>query len=198
MQFSNKDGELRLYEAGASNYYVSVLFTNADLTFPLGRPKVEEIMTLDRGNYDQNASYREGPDDVILEPLPVTFSGMLDDTGNTNVLVALLSGATQITSNNGALNDLALMLTTKGTTTLNIGSTAISTVLFADSSKIAYNMEVLWDTAGSDYGFKLTEIYFPPDQQTINETADGVTLTMNGLFYGSAVTQTTFTSGTSV
>ena len=198
MQFSNKDGELRFYDGGGTPYYFSVLFINADLTFPVGRARAEEIMTMDRGNYDQNASYREGPDDVILEPLPVTFSGMLDDTAKTNALIAFFSGVTTISSDNAAIDQPVIVVTTKGTTTIKVQNASQNTVDFADGSKITTNMEVIWDTSGSDYGFKLNEVYFPPDQVTINETADGVTLTMNGLLYGSSTTKGSFTSGTSI
>ena len=76
-KFTNKDGQLRLYDASVpsgaggssgSPYYCRVLFTQGDLTFSMQREKVEEVLNMDRGNYDFRASYSEGPDDLILEP----------------------------------------------------------------------------------------------------------------------------------
>jgi len=200
MKFTNKDGELRLYEGGATPYYHSVLFTQGDLTFPTEREKVEEVLNMDRGNYTNRASYSEGPDSPIIEPLPLSFSALLDDTLNTNVLASMLSGITRIWTDNSTLdNQDVTTATTKADSTLNIQRTAVATVSFADSSKITYNIELLLNTVGGvTYGWKLMEVYFPPGQQTITEGPDGVALSANGLFYGSAATLNAFSSGSSI
>ena len=46
MKFTNKDGELRFYDGGTTNpYYMTVLFTNADINYPLGRSRPEEVLS---------------------------------------------------------------------------------------------------------------------------------------------------------
>jgi len=192
MKFTNKDGELRLCDATAgATKYCGVYFTQGDFTFPIGREKVEEILTLNRGNYDASASYHEGPDDVILEPLPISFSFLLEDTSMTNKMVSMISGVTVIQG--------TTLTSTKGTgPVLIIQHSAVSTTTFADTSKVTWDIEVMWDTSGTDYGWRLAEVYFPPGQQTITEGPDGVVLSANGLWYGGGNTLAAFRGGTQI
>jgi len=198
MIFTSKNGELRIYDGnsgGSGPYYLKVLFTNADLNFPLNRGKPEEILTMDRGNMDSNASYHQGSDEPIVAPLPVKFSGILEDTVFTHRLIRILSGATIVSS--GTTTASCTLTTTKASTALTVGGAAVMTKAFADSSKTAYNLEIKYDGA-TDFIYQLNEIYFPPDQQTITEGEDGVTLDANGLWYGSGGTLSAFTTGKSL
>jgi len=199
MIFTSKNGELRLYDGHPADatgpYYAKVLFTNADLNFPLNRGKPEEMLTMDRGNMDTNASYHQGSDEPIVNPLSVKFSGLLDDTNYTHKLVRIMSGATKISY--GTTTSYCTLITTKASSALNVGGVAITTKAFADSSKMAYNLEVKYDGT-TDFIYQLKEIYFPPDQQTITEDEDGVTLDINGLWYGSGGTKATFTTGKAI
>jgi len=190
MIFKSKDGELRLYEGGAAPHYLIVLFTKADLSFPTGRGKSEEVLVMDRGNMDTNASYRQGSDDGIMNPLPVRFSGLINDATYTHALVQLLSGSTSVGS-------AAAITTAKGKSSLTISGASVATKTFADSSKLAYNLQIMYD-GSTDFVYELKEVYFPPDQQTITESEDGVTLDANGLWYGSGGTKSAFTSGTAI
>jgi len=191
MIFKHKDGELRISDrqSATTGYHIQVLFTEANLTFPIGRPKVEEVLNTDRGNFDTNASYSEGPDDAIAEPMPLSVSARLDDTVNTEYLRDWLSGATVINSHT--------LKTWKGHTSLVVGEVDVSTPSFADSSKMAYRVEVLW-SGSNDYGWRLDEVYFPPDQQTITEGEDGVVLSMNGLIYGGVSPITAFSDTSNI
>ena len=199
MIFSNKNGELRLYDGHPSDatgpYYIKILFTNADLNFPLNRGKPEEVLTMDRGNMDANASYSQGSDEPIVNPLPVKFSGMLDDNNYTHKLLRIMSGATKISY--GTTTSYCTLITTKASSALNVGGIAITTKAFADSSKMAYNLQIKYDGT-TDLIYQLKEIYFPPDQQTITEAEDGVTLDVNGLWYGSGGTISVFTTGKAI
>ena len=189
MQFKAKDGELRLYDyhSSTTGLYMPVYFTNADMTFPIGRAKVEETMAMDRGNVDASASYYEGSDASIIDPLPVSFTSNLDDQTDTAYLRTWLSGATTL---NGRT-----LVTQKSQTTVLVGSNAvITTPSFADSSKMAYRVEVKWD-GSNNYGWSINEVYFPPDQQTITENEDSVVLSMNGLIYGTVSPTTSFYGG---
>ena len=191
MHFKSKDGELRLYDmhSATTGLYMQVLFTNADITFPLGRAKVEENLQMDRGNMNASASYHEGPDAPITDPLPLTFSANLDDTTDTSYLRTWLSGATTV---NGRT-----LVTQKAGTTITIGSTVITTKAFADGSKMAYRCEMKWD-GSNNYGYSMNEVYFPPDQNTVNESEDSVTINMNGLIYGSITATSSFYGGVKV
>ncbi len=191
MRFTAKDGELRIYDRQSSNtgYYIVVLFTNADMTFPIGRAKVEETLNMDRGNMNASAAYSEGPDSAITDPLPLSFSANMEDTTYTDYLRYWLSGTTLVNTHT--------LFTDKGNSSLTVGSTVVSTPSFADGSKMAYRVEVLWDGSNS-YGWDLREVYFPPDQQTITENEDSVVVNINGLCYGSVTTMTSFTSGTTI
>ncbi len=199
MKFTNKNGELRIYDGGGTTTaYLRILFTNADLNAPLQRGKPEEQINLDRGNFDSNASYSEGPDNPIVDPLPITFSGKIDDTSYTHDLVNWLSGVTHWACTNTSDFPSGVTLTsTKGTTSLIVGGSAVSTPAFADSSKQAYNIEVLFD-GSTDIGWRWSEVYFPPNEQTIVESEDAITLNVNGQWYGAGTTITAFSSGSTV
>ena len=187
MIFKDKDGELRLYDS-VTPMYMKVLFTNADLTFSVDRARPEELLNLDRGNIDSNMSYSQGTDEPITEPMSLSVSARLDDTVNTTYLKQWLSGVTIINTHK--------LTTTKATTTVYNGDGApITTAAFADGRKTCYDIEVLWD-GSTDLGYRLTEVYFPPDQQTINEGTDAVNLNMNGMVYGGVSIMAGFKPGT--
>lgn len=76
MKFTGKDGELRIYDRFGS--YLKVHFANMDFSGPMGRPKLEEILVLDRGIVNDYGHYINGTDQVIFDPLPLTFSCMLE------------------------------------------------------------------------------------------------------------------------
>ena len=194
MIFRHRDGELRIYDrqSATTGYYLTVLFTDANITFPIGRPKAEEVIVLDRGRSSNTACVALGVDNPSYDPMPFSFSSAIDDQGGTTSLLQLLSGATSV---NGKT-----LFTAKGYSSLDIRGSAVSTFAFKDTSKMAYNVEVLWTAgaSGVSHGFQIREIYFPPDQQTINEGMDFVTLNANGLIYGAVSRIMQFSSGTTV
>jgi hypothetical protein len=190
MIFKNKDGELRLYEGGAAPHYLQVLFTQANLSFSLNRGKPEEVLEMDRGNMNSNASYRMGSDEPMMNPLPVKFSGKIDDTAYTHALIQLLSGSTHV----GSAGEIT---TAKATSSLRVSGASVATKAFSDTSKKAYNLQVAYD-GSVDFVYELKEVYFPPDQQTITESENGVTWEGNGLWYGSGGTKSAFTTGTAI
>lgn len=187
MIFKHKDGEFRIYDGGTP-YYLEVLFTGADLSFPIKRGRPEEMLNMDRTNFDSNASYSLGADDPILEPASFTITAKLDDTGtNTTYLKQIVSGVTTINSKT--------VTTTKGTTKIKNGAdVGITTPSFKDARKTAYNVEVLW-SGTTNMGYRLAEVYFPPASQTISEAEDAVTISVNGMVYGSITPISAFTSG---
>lgn len=190
MIFTNKDGELRLYSGTTTKYYMEILFTNADLSFPIGRGRPEETLVLNRGVADENAQYSDGPDNPILEGLPFSASLLADDTVKTGYLVDLLSGVTRINSKT--------MKTTKGSSSVTVSAgVSISTPTFADGQKITYDAEILYDGT-NDLGYRLSEVYFNPMQQIINEGVDGIKVSLNGTIHGAIKKISAFSSGTSI
>jgi hypothetical protein len=217
-KYTHKDGELRIMSGVTSNspsgmsgasdpgfpIYVQLLFTNADLNIPLGRPRPEEILNLDRGNADDNMSYAEGSDEAIMAPQPFSISCKLDDTTYSRYLLAMMSGATGSTWGAGTTLPMVLinnkrLISTKGQfsgITIGAGST-VATPPFADNLKMAYNVEVIWD-GSTDNGRFLGEVYFPPEGQTIVEAEDVVNLNLNGQVYGDIQPISTFFSRVSL
>ena len=177
MLFQGKDGELRISDrgVGAVTHYLSLLFSEMDFTGPTSRPRVEDTLIMDRGVFDSNAHYISGDDSPRYAPLPISFSCRLADTVNSKVTFEWLSGVTKLSGTTQLYN-------MKGHTYLD--SSSVSLPVFADQTgKFAYQTEVLWD-GSSDLGLQYSEVYFPPGQQTITESADGVILSCNGLVYG--------------
>ncbi len=193
--YTAKDGELRLYDGTSPTpYYLSIPFAGADFSGPEGRPRPEENLVLNRGVFDDNAHYYQGGDEGVLAPLALSFSALIDDTLNRQKLrdaLCNLDGASPWTVGGNS------WATTKGTTQLKAGDgTLHTTPAFADSSKVCVNVEILWNSGANDIGRSYAEVYFPPDQVTVTEGAEGVRLDIHGLIYGEITEITAFTAGT--
>ena len=185
--FQGMDGELRVSDYGinGTTYHLEVLFCEMDFTVPLGKPRTEETLIMDRGRFDSNAHYIEGPDTPRYAPVNLTFSCRLADTVNTVVLSEWMSGVTKISGS-------TQLYTYKGKTAID-GNTLPN---FADTYlKYAYKVEVLWDGT-NDYGVQCNEVYFPPDQQELREAQDSVMLSCNGMVYGDVTRITAFDTNT--
>lgn len=187
-----RKGKIRLYDSTATPWYLEMDLDVGDFSGPIGSPRTEEILVLNRGSMDANAHYIEGPDDKLMEPVTISFSVMVrDDTQTINILNWLKAGqdaaATQVNSHT--------LATTKADTQRD-GATA--NPAFADTNKICSNVEYLMETGATDLGFKFAEVFFPLDQVQISEAEDGITLALQGQCYGTITRITAFTSGTDV
>jgi len=198
MKFTNKQGKIRLYDGAATPYYLEVDFDAGDFTGPMGIPKTEEILVLDRGNITADSHYKEGSAEKVMEPLAVSFTGSVaDDTQ----CVYLLDWMEQLSNgdsaspvqSSGAVNSKTLT-TTQGDTKRD-GTNYNPT--FADGTKMCCNLEYRLDSS-TDIVWHYNEILFPLDQLSISEAEDGVTIAFAGLCYGTITRDTAFTSGTSV
>jgi len=191
--FTGKDGELRIYDrgTGGTTHYLKILFCDMNLTGPIARPKVDENLVLNRQTFDSDSHYVEGSDEAILAPLPLTFSCRADDQTHTKALHTWLSGGTMIPNVKGATSTI---YSWKGESSLTTGGTSLPD--FADSSKSAYRVEVLWDGTTNDYGLRWEEVYFPPNEQAITEAPENVILGINGQVYGGITRITAFSAGT--
>uniref|UniRef100_A0A6M3IGP0 Uncharacterized protein n=1 Tax=viral metagenome TaxID=1070528 RepID=A0A6M3IGP0_9ZZZZ len=175
MIFTGKDGEIRISDKGLSGttHYLTILFSEMDFTGPTSRPRIEDTLIMDRGVFDSNAHYISGNDEPRYAPLPISFSCRMADTTKAKIAMDLISGVTLV----GGVTQLYTM---KGTTSID-GNTLPA---FKDAlGKYAYQTEVLWDGT-SDLGIRYSETYYPPGQQTITESADGLILSCNAVVYG--------------
>lgn len=189
MKFTNRDGKIRIYDSTPTPYYLQIeQQEEGDFSGPAGIPSVEEILVLNRQQMDQYAHYVSGPDSAIMEGLEINFSVYIEDSVLTGDLVDLFrsgcdGGTTQVNSITPA--------STKGDTQRVSG---VANPAFADSNKLAFNVEYLLNGA-TDICMKYNEVWFDISKLQIQESADGVTLTCPGLCYGTIVKTTAFTSG---
>lgn len=185
---AHKDGQMRLYSGTTGGrYYLELLFTDASFNAPTMRKKTEERFILDRGVMDFHAHYVQGGDDPIMEPLPLTVSLKVNDT---------TSGVSYLDEwFRGGLVNLRTIVSTKGYSQNDGTNTNPS---FVDSTKKCFNVECIWDTTGTDLGYRWAEVYFTPDERTITEGEDGVTINLNGQIYGTIARIGTFTTATDV
>jgi len=163
--------------APCDGQYFEIAFSKMDFSGPIGRPKTEEVLVLDRGTHSAHSHYIEGDDSPIYEPLDISWSCLLDDVYNyTYILTALQCG-----NFNNSIGWTTTGTTSKGTTK-NDGSNL--NPAFVDSAKKAVNIQVLWDGGTYAEGFAYYEVFFPDDQQTIGESDTEVPLSCKGAVYG--------------
>lgn len=163
--------------APVDGQYFEVAFVAMDFSGPPGRPKTEEILVLNRNRMDANAHYVEGNDDRIYEPLPVSFSCLMDDAVNKDdILLVLQCG------NPSSARWTATGVSTKGDTK-NDGTNANPS--FRDSSKKTVNVQILFEgDADTPQGWAYYEVFYPQEDQKVAEAEDGVPLNTNGGCYG--------------
>jgi len=189
MIFQGKDGELRIYDFGNNGvtYYMKVLFCEMNYDGPLARLRGEERLIMDRGMWDSNAHYVTGNDEPRYAPMPITFSCRVADSVNFRALSDWVSGVTNLPNNVGGTSKV---YSWSGKTTID----GVATPVFADTPKATYRVEVLWDGT-NDFGFRNEEVYFPPGEQKITESADALTITINGQIMGDVTRITAFHTG---
>ena len=186
MKFTNRDGEIRIYDASAMPWYLKIVFSGGDLNAPLGGPVVEEHLILDRQRSDGNACYVAGSDAGLLAAVELSFSVIVTDHAVFGHLLDWLDGSRV----NG--QDV---ITTKGTTRRD-GTNYTPT--FADDSKKCVNVEYRLDGPGGDLVWRYGEVWFPLNRAVMVEADDGVRVSLAGQVYGTVVRATEFTSGVSV
>lgn len=185
MKFTNRDGEIRFYDASATPYYLKIVFSGGDLSGPLGQPTVEELLVLDRQRSDENSCYVAGSDAALLAPMELSFSVVVTDHAVFGHLLDWLDGS--------RVNDHD-MVTTKGTTRRD---GANNTPAFADGSKKCVNIEYRLDGPGGDLVWRYGEVWFPLHRAVMVEADDGIRVSLSGQVYGTVDRATAFTSGAS-
>ena len=186
-KFTNKSGKLRLYDGTATPFYLQLDFDLGDYSAPMGAPKTEEILVLDRNKMTGDAHYIEGGDDALMASVPLTFSAYIVDKTQCIYLldwIDVMNGGLSATINGNTI------VTTKEDTQRD-GSN--NNPAFADSGKLCCNVEYKLD-GGTDRVWHFNEVWFPGDQQQISEAEDGVTIALNGLICGTITRDTSWSS----
>lgn len=199
--YYGKRGELRIYSgsnASGVNFFFRVAFAQMDFNAPMGRPRPDQLPITDRGNVNAFAHYIQATDDVIMQPVNVTFTANLDTEVNRNDLVKAMS------------NPLRASPWTVGSTTwVNANGTTfiwngcgstVSTPLPDDPLHDRVHLAVLWREQCSvgliDTGFRYAECWFQPNQINIRETETAVQIAATAWCYGPVSQITVFPSGT--
>jgi hypothetical protein len=159
----------------ADTQYIDVQFAAMDFNGPIGRPLTEEQLVLNRGRMSTTGHYVKSSDDVLYQPLKISFSCLIDDTHVRDYIEKALACGNPTVSTWGALG-----ITSKGTTK-NDGVNF--NPIFIDTSKKAVNIQMLW-TNSAAIGMAYYETYFPPETLTIQEGEEGVILNAAGGCYG--------------
>lgn len=163
--------------APVDGQYFEIAFAAMDFSGPTGRSKTDEVLVLNRAKMDSKGHYIEGVDDKIYEPQEISFSCLIDDSHNKDIiLTALACGdpdgprwtATGTTSKGDTKND---------GTNANPG--------FRETAKKAVNIQILFDETNQvPQGWAYYETFFPMDEQSLAEAEDGITLSCRGGVYG--------------
>ncbi len=189
-----QNAKIRFYDSTATPLYLEFDLDPGDFTGPFGAPLTEEILELDRGNMNANALYRQGNDEALMAPVPITFTIRLTDSAQTvnikNWIRAMNNGgSTTVGADSHTLETTAIDSNRDGAT---------ANPAPADSNKLQCIIEYLITMTGTDLGFKYEGIWLPADQQQISEAEDSITIAINAMCYGTITDITGFTSGTDV
>ena len=190
-KFTNRKGKLRLYDGTGTPFYLELDFDVGDFSGPMGVPKTEEILVLDRNQATSDMHYIEGGDDKVMAPVPITFSAFVVDKTQCRYLldwIDVMNGGLSAKVNSNTI------VTTEEDTQRD-GSN--NNPAFADSTKLLCNVEYRLD-GSTDIQWAYNEVWFPADEQSISESEDGVTVSLNGQCYGTIVRGSAWSSGSSV
>ncbi len=191
LSFTNRSGKIRFYDGTGTPYFLELDFDAGDFSGPLGIPRPEEIIKINRGTLDADMHYIMGTEEKIMEALELSFSALLTDLVQSGYIMdwlfALSDGGTT------TINAITAV-TTKGTTQRDGVN---NNPPFADAEKMTFDVEILWDGA-TDWGLAYTEVFVPLEQASVGEGDDAVTLAITGFIYGTITKITAFTAGTDI
>jgi len=161
--------------------FYTVKFSDGNLSAPEGRAKVEEAFVLDRGRGSVGVHAIAGVDDAIINPLDLSFSIRVASTFNKDdIREALTCGTPAYDANWSGAG-----ASTKTDSTFVDGSgSTVNFPAFEDTNKKTVCVQILWTRGGVAYGREFNEVFFPLDQQSLAESADGVVLSCTGKIYG--------------
>ncbi len=149
-----------------------------DFTGPIGRGRPEETLVLDRNTMSSDAHYIKGSDEKLMAVLPISFSCFLDDTVNQDYIMdALVCG----NPGKSSLWDATGVSTKQDTK--NDG-TNYNPALIDSTNKKCVDIQMVFAGSTLDQGLAFYEVYFPREECSITEGADGIVLNAAGGVYG--------------
>lgn len=164
-----------------------------DLTAPFANPRpIDPIIQTVEGF--THAPDGDDYDTGFFEPQPISFTLALEDVNRTKLRNALsnpdlgtpwLVGSDQWVSTKG-----------RGSVEV-IDGNFVGSQPFYDPRKVAISVETLWEEsrATGNVGYRWDEVYFPPQNISIHESSDLITLSIEGLVYGKTEQITAFSDG---
>lgn len=187
LQIMGRDGCLRIYDGSSPLNYVEVVFEKMDFAGPLAKPRPLDPIIATMGGY-AHAPDSDSYEKVLYEPLPLSFSCSLDLTTNTwKLRDALCNPDLDRTWKVGS----ATWTTTKGRGSIVLPDGSFTATLgFFDVMKKSVDIEVLFanpnavSPGSASWGIRYSEVYFPPQEQSISESPDEVALKATGQIYG--------------
>jgi hypothetical protein len=168
----------------SSGQYFEVAFVNMDFKSPMGRPRPEEMVRMNRGKLDTNAHYVQGLDDPSVEPVDLSFSAMLDSLVNKTALFQALACGNPATT---TWAKTGISTKTDSQVPAGLDGALVNTPPFTDTSKKAVCIQVMWEAGAVTLRefHECNEVYVRPEDISISEAPDGVMVNVTGAIYGS-------------
>ena len=189
---TSKAGRIRLYDSTATPYYLAFTLDPGDFSGPIGVPRQEEILKLDRGNYNASAHYIVTSDAALMAPVPISWSFTVTDAAKTTNILDWIAAM------NDGLSTQVNSHTLETTETDSQRNGSVANAVFADSNKSTCIVEYFIDMVGTDVGWKYNGIWIPASECNVSEGEDGTMISISAQCYGTIDRLTAFTSGTDV
>ena len=224
VNYQGRDGELRLYDktqggAGASGtpWMMIVKFEQMDFQ-AAWQARPEQLVRLDRQRITDDAHLQLGSDEIMYQPVDVSFSFNMSalekdallqfvgldwsQIGHTTTATWQVKG----TPNTGFFGNAGLV-STKARAISGDGLYAggrvdgkgsiVALQGFADTKAVAVDAEIIWQesSGANEFGYRLKEVRFEPGRQQISESADNVVVRLTGSMYGEMQRITGFDRG---
>ena len=190
---TQRDAKIRLYDSTPTTpWFLELDFDVGNFTGPIGTPRQEEILVLNRGIAGSGMHYIKGDDHKLMGPVPISFGYFLQDVVQQTYLIHW------ITAMNNALAQTVNAHTLQSTHADSNRDGSTANPAFADTNKSTCDICWLSNTGGTDFGWRYNGVYLPFDQQTFAEAEADITLSLNGLCYGTITAITAFPTGATV
>lgn len=194
--YVGREGSLRIYDGSSPPSYIQVKFSQMNFTGALAKPRPVDPTVVTVGGYT-HAPTGSDYEKVLYDPLPISWSCLLDDNTNTwKLRDALCNPDLHSPWRVGGVN----WTSTKGRGSIILpDGNYTGTELFFDTQKQAVDVEILFTdrraAGGSAWGMRYSEVYFAPQDSSYTESADAVELACRGLVYGNVEVRGSFSKG---
>lgn len=176
-------------------FFIEVPFVSMNFSGAAAKPRAPDPIIVTAGPGYVHTPASEDYEGAFYQPVDVSFSCLMDDTVNRIKLRDALCNV-DLKSPWTVGNNRWSSSKGRGSIVLPDGN-FVGTRAFSDTSKVAVNMELLWENvkATTSSGMQYNETWVPPQDITINESPDQVELAIHGLAYGDVKAITAFSPG---